>query len=105
MKALLIATGGALLLCACSASGPQPGERGYESYQQRLAQSQEHTRRQQANAGQAVADRDRRRRIEAQVSACQNENQRARHSAQLYGQREHQARDCNALRRQLMQQQ
>jgi hypothetical protein len=102
MKLMMITLTGALLVCGCSASGPQPGELGYESYQQRLAQSREHTRRQQENASQAVADRDRRRSIEAQVSACQNENQRARHSAQLYGQREYQARDCNALRRQLM---
>jgi hypothetical protein len=104
MKPILIVLAGLVALGGCSASAPQPGDRGYASYQQRLAQAERMRQQQAASGQQAIADRDRRRQIDAQVRACENENQRARHSAQLYLQREYQARDCNALRRQLMNQ-
>ncbi|MCC5996885.1 MAG: hypothetical protein JJU18_11025 [Oceanicaulis sp.] len=78
---------------------PWYGERYHGSPEHRALQAR------QAEQQRAAAERDearleRERRIEAQVAACQEQNRRAQHSARLYGQREYQHRNCDALRRQ-----
>jgi hypothetical protein len=103
MRAVLIISLSAVALCGCFPASPE----GRPWYGERYHGSPEHRALEARYAAQrrAAAERDgprleRERRIEAQVSACQEQNNRARHTAQLNGHRKYQHRDCDALRRQ-----
>jgi hypothetical protein len=103
MKAVLIVSLGAVALGGCFPASPD----GRPWYGESYHGSAEHRALEARYAAQrrAAAERDgprleRERRIEAQVSACQEQNSRARHSARLYGQRKYQYRNCDELRRQ-----
>ncbi|MGY6627403.1 MAG: hypothetical protein ACXIVL_02705 [Oceanicaulis sp.] len=103
MKSLVIVSLGALMLSGCmpaTADGrPWYGESYHGSPEHRALQARQ-AEQQRAAAERDGPRRERERRIEAQVAACQEENRRAQHSARLYGQREYQHRNCDALRRQ-----
>lgn len=103
MRAVLIISLSAVALCGCFPASPD----GRPWYGESYHGSPEHRALEARYAAQrrAAAERDgprleRERRIEAQVSACQEQNSRARHTAQLNGHREYRHRDCDALRRQ-----
>lgn len=104
MKAILIVSLGTLMLSGClpaTADGrPWYGESYHGSPEHRAAQAR-HAEQQRTAAERDGPRRERERQVEAQITACQEQNRNAQHSARLYGHRQYQYRNCDALRDQL----